>query len=221
MNRISRIAWTSLAAIVAVCAAGVAQADDNGWYLGASLGASNYGNGIDNSASQLQQNLTSEGLTNTATSNAAATGGDVFVGYSFNRYFALEGGYYNMGSATIDDTVTAPAPGTGHIDLKLDGWRLDAVGTYPMSDAWSLFARLGAINASVKEDISASGSVSATTPGASSTNSTFDLGVGVQFNTSRSWGIRLGLTQFHNVGDSNSTGNGNVGFAYVSALYRF
>ncbi len=60
----------------------------------------------------------------------------LFGGYAFNRYFAAEAAYIDAG--TLRDTVEG-------VDLSVesDGLVLAALGMLPLTDAFSLFAKLG------------------------------------------------------------------------------
>jgi len=62
------------------------------------------------------------------------------AGWSFNDYFALEGGYHNFGDfeQEFDDLGT---PVT--VSLSADGFTLGAVGSLPVTDRFSLIGRAG------------------------------------------------------------------------------
>lgn len=63
------------------------------------------------------------------------------VGWRFNDYLAIDGGYHNFGrfDQTFDDAGTPI-----DVSLKADGFTLGAIGSLPISDRFSLFARAGA-----------------------------------------------------------------------------
>ncbi|MDE2345213.1 MAG: hypothetical protein KGL13_01975, partial [Gammaproteobacteria bacterium] len=98
---------------------------------------------------------------------------------------------------------------------------IDAVGNLPLNDMWSLFANAGLIEASIKENVGVSSGITGIANSESSNNTTYDIGGGVQLNIENNWAFRLGYMQFHNVGDSNTTGSGNVNYAYLGAFYYF
>ena len=58
----------------------------------------------------------------------------LFGGYELNRYFAVEGGYADFGEIE-------PNAGTA---LEADTFHLTAVGTFPVNDVFSLYAKAGA-----------------------------------------------------------------------------
>jgi len=65
----------------------------------------------------------------------------ISVGWRLNDYFAVDGGYQNFGrfDQTFDDAGTPV-----DLSLKADGFTLGAIGSLPINDRFSLFARAGA-----------------------------------------------------------------------------
>jgi hypothetical protein len=80
----------------------------------------------------------------------------LFVGYSFSPYVALESGWFNSGN--LNGTVGGfPISSTqtfngGQRKLKVRGVSLDVVGTLPISDNFSGFARAGVLASRVAND---------------------------------------------------------------------
>jgi len=225
MKRPLSVFKTILIAVLAISgllSMSIAQADDSGqWYVGFAIGQSNYGSDIESGASLLNQELTNAGYTNTVTYSKTETGYVPRFGYRFNQYFSLEGNYFNMGSANVNAAITYPVSGNLSVDIKLTGFGIDAVGSYPLNDMWSLFANGGIIEASVKDSVAANALGNGAANNESSNNTTYDIGGGVQMNATNNWSLRLGYMQYHNVGDNNTTGSGNVNYAYLGAFYYF
>jgi len=73
--------------------------------------------------------------------DADSTAYRVSIGWRLNDYLAIDGGYQNFGrfDQTFDDAGTPI-----DISLKADGFTLGAIGSLPLSDRFSLFARGGA-----------------------------------------------------------------------------
>ena len=73
---------------------------------------------------------------------------EVFAGYEFNRWFALEGGYLNGGDATEDFF-------DGAVRLESSAVYATALGSLPITDALSVYARAGVIkwDAEVRETL--------------------------------------------------------------------
>ncbi len=80
----------------------------------------------------------------------------VYAGYQFNKYLALEGGFvdFNDVKATVDYTTGAAPRGTSYFVAENDAWMLAAMGTLPVTDSISVFAKLGASNWSSKQRVS-------------------------------------------------------------------
>src|ERR1700736_2395430 len=80
----------ALAAIASPCAV----ADDSGWYVGANVGQARAK--IDDPG--IARGLLAGGFTTTSIQDDDHHFGfNLFGGYQFNRYFALEGGYFDLG----------------------------------------------------------------------------------------------------------------------------
>src|ERR1700733_2678382 len=104
-------------ATVAVTLSPTAFADDDaGWYAGFNAGESRAT--IDDG--RITAGLLGDGFTTTSISDDNSHFGfKVFGGYEFNRYLALEGGYFNLGQFGFTaDTVPA---GSFRGDIKLHG----------------------------------------------------------------------------------------------------
>lgn len=70
----------------------------------------------------------------------------VAVGYRFNRYLALEGGYRNFGEMRAGYTLRDGPVVTGQdTRYQASGPGLAALGMLPLSPSWRLFARIDAI----------------------------------------------------------------------------
>jgi len=117
-SNMNSLAFKSLvAAAVAVCSVGTATAyaADNGFYLGGSLGFSRYHDSI-----------------NGVSGDGTPFSGKVFGGYQINRYMGVEAGYADLGR--VDNS-------TGNINGHAE--YLDAVGTLPLGDRFSLLGSAG------------------------------------------------------------------------------
>lgn len=107
----------SALAIVSMAVSAEAHADDkhSGIYLGAGVG---------------------EVTNKVAGFEADGVAIKFFGGYAFNQYFALEAAYIDAG--TLKDTVDGL-----DVSVDNDGFVVAALGKLPLTDAFSLFAKLG------------------------------------------------------------------------------
>ncbi|HYR34373.1 MAG TPA: outer membrane beta-barrel protein, partial [Burkholderiales bacterium] len=60
----------------------------------------------------------------------------IFGGYQFNKNFAAEFGYTDLGKAKFSDP-------TFSAEFKAYVWELSAIGAFPVMDAFSIYGRLG------------------------------------------------------------------------------
>ena len=104
----------------------------DGWYAGLGVGQSQYRN----VASYIDATVKPVGTTPTSASTRSEAW-KVYTGYQFNTYLGVEGGYTNLNDMTAKT-------GTLRTNVKSDAWTLAAVGTYPLTDKFSVNAKLGA-----------------------------------------------------------------------------
>src|SRR5207342_2946038 len=87
-----------------------AVAAESGWYLGGGIGQSQANIADDRISTQ----LSGYGLTMTSIDDDDKdTGYKLFGGYKFNKYFAVEGGYFNLGKFGFTANTTPPGTFTG------------------------------------------------------------------------------------------------------------
>lgn len=104
-------------------------------------------------------------------------GGKLYGGYSFTPNFSLEAGYADLGRITSD---------AGRV--RADSWFLDAVGSLPLGNDFSLLGRVGLIDGQLRRDLNGSqidGSASASERGTG-----YKLGAGLQYDFSKSTSLR-------------------------------
>lgn len=196
-----------------------AQADnEHGWYGAMTLGVSSYGNSQDDE-DNLQSELNSEGIQANVHVDDNPAAFSLGLGYHFNDNFALEVSYLDLGDATAHVHVFSPGNFglTEHLDAS--GATVDAIGLIPVSERVSLFGKLGMFNYSLNDRIDSDQAIGPQPPDASGT--TWDWGLGVQIKISRMVGIRAGYSNYHGVGDANTTGKQNIGLAYGQVYLNF
>ncbi|HUP94992.1 MAG TPA: outer membrane beta-barrel protein [Burkholderiales bacterium] len=116
----------------------------------------------------------------------------VFAGYQFNRHLAVEAAYSDFGEATTSATL-AGVPITATIKAK--ALELVGVGLLPVTDSFSVYAKLGVFHSDA--DATTSGAVVAT----SSDKSTgFTIGLGVQYEFVRRFAARFEWQRYNDIG---------------------
>lgn len=122
---------------------GAAQAQDTGFYVGGSLGRSDF---QDFNGRDIDRGMASLGLTSQTSTDDTDTGWKLFVGYQIMPYFAVEGAYTDFGDATARSFISAPpavAPLTVHTNVEATAWTLSALGMLPLGNNFTPFVRLG------------------------------------------------------------------------------
>jgi len=96
----------------------------------------------------------------TLTDDTDSYAGKVLVGYRFNKYFGIEGGYVDV--AKLSATASAPGGGTISATAKLQGGQLAAIVWLPATDKLSLFGKLGGAAIRTKYEETGSADVKST-----------------------------------------------------------
>jgi len=209
--------WIVAAGLAAFAASGVQAAEPASganWYLGA---------GVGQSRAKIDDSTISTALVGTGARFSAVTRDEtevsykLYVGYQYNRYLGFEGGVFNLGSYTFNAT-TVPA-GTLNGALKNTvGSNLDVVGTLPLGDRFSLFARAGIQSSKTRDLFSASGlALRQVAPGKNEVG--YKAGVGAGFDFTRNVGMRAEWERYR-VGDGLD-GKMNVNVLSLNLLYKF
>lgn len=178
--------WTLSTLALAGLAMPATAADPSHWYLGAGLGQSQ----ADIAEREIRADLLASGLTTSEFADEESDFGyKLFAGYQFNRYLALEGGYFDLGQ--FDYTATTVPAGTLSGKLKFRGLNLDLVGMMPFSERAAVFARIGAHHGKTNVAFAGTGAVNVLNPSESETNTNYKFGVGLQYNVTDALALRL------------------------------
>jgi OmpA-OmpF porin, OOP family len=213
MNIARALGIASLAALT-LTAGGMAAAEDAGWYTGFNAGQSRAK--IDDQ--RIADGLAADGFDTTSIYN-----GDrhfafkVYGGYSFNRYIALETGYFNLGKFGFTaDTVPA---GSLRGQIKVQGLNTDVVGSIPIGDKFSLFARAGLNYAQAKDSYSGTGLVVVTDPQTRKTEPNYKFGFGAEYDFTRHFGMRIEAERYRI--DDAAGNKGDIDLFSGGLIFRF
>lgn len=155
------------------------------------------------------------GQSNSDTTCPAATSCDdsdtawkIFGGLEVNEYISMEVGYADMGKVTYTGTTTGTR--------EVDGMTLRVLGTYALNPSFTLFAT-GGMNI-LQADMK-------TVPGASDdTDVAWSAGLGMQYNFTKSVGLRVEWERYFEVGSSNfngGTGEADVDLISAGVVFKF
>lgn len=192
----SNFASAAALALALACPAIQAFGQDSHFFVGAAVGSSNKRDGCD-------------GLPGGVSCDHKDAGWKLFGGYQFNKYLGAELGYTDLGK------VKASGGGLS-AKAKIDGFELTGVGTLPLADKFSAYAKLGFIRSDV--DTSAKFAGVKVSEKDHSTDLTF--GLGLRYDFTSSVGARLEWQHYDNVGNS-STGKSDVNLLSVGVLFKF
>lgn len=222
MNRLARKhkmtpthAWRLSLVALATMTAPTAFSQDSAYYYGGlSIGQSQAK--IDEQG--ITASLRSAGLTTTSMSkDESDTAYKLFGGYQFNRNFAIEAGYFDLGAFGYTAN-TAPA-GTLNGRIKIQGLNLDLVGTLPVSERLSIIGRIGAQGARSRDTFSASGAVGVVDANPRKTEVNYKLGLGLQYEFSDSFFVRAEAERYR---INDAVGNhGDIHLYTVSLVFPF
>lgn len=194
----------------------LAQDMDTGWYGGLNVGKS-YSD-FDNS--RIVNDQLRGSSVNSVTGfedDERDIGYKIFGGYQFNRYFALEGGYFDLGQ--FDFTAQTQPAGTLAGQFKVRGLNLDLVGIAPLTDKFSVFARAGANYAEVRDRFSGSGAVNVLDASPDKHDTNYKYGAGLEYAFTRALSMRLEAERYR---IDDAVGNdADIDLTSLGLVYRF
>jgi OOP family OmpA-OmpF porin len=224
MKTTSKLAALIALACATMMSANAASTDDSifinpdwansAWYMGAGVGQSRAN--IDDQ--RLIRSLTANGATlNTFTKDEKDLGFKLFVGKQLNQYFALEGGYFDLGK--FDFAATTSGNGTLRGEAGFRGVNLDLVGQLPLTQRLSLLGRVGGQYAKTNTHFSGNRLNAVTDPNPSERKFNAKVGLGLEYKLSEALALR-GEVERYRLNDA--VGNrGDVDLASVSLVYKF
>ena len=134
-----------VATVLAVSLAGVVHAQSiTPWYAGVSIGSTK----SNVNAGEVNDFFRSLGYGSPSTSAEDKDAAYKFsLGYRFSPVIAVEGFYADLGKYNTRTSVATPFVGSVSADYKAKGYGVNAVLSAPISQAFSVYGRLGVIQA--------------------------------------------------------------------------
>jgi OmpA-OmpF porin, OOP family len=191
------------AAALAMLTATPAWSQDAGFYLGASIGQSKAKDTCDDSAG--------------FSCDDKDTAWKIFAGYQFNRHFAVEAGYTDLGEVTV-----SAASGTSSVrgTIELSAFELMAVGSFPVADRFSLYGKLGLYRAETEQRLQVTLGTLTVSDNKTEKNADLTFGFGARFDITRNLGVRAEWQRYLDVG-GGEIGEDDVDVLSVGILWRF
>lgn len=140
----------------------------------------------------------------------------VYGGYEFNRNFAAEVGFANLGEQreAVSGTVSLSPES---VDRRRDAWAITGalVGSLAVTNAFGVFGKLGLAYWNAQASLSASGA------GGSGTTDGIDLayGMGLLYGFNRGTAMRVEWERFSGVGEKGSASD--IDLISVGVVHRY
>ena len=189
--------WLIVLGLLAGGFAVPAAAQETGLYVGGSIGYAQYKDICD-------------AVSPAVTCDDNDTAWRAFGGYQFNRHFALEFGFANLGESS-----GSGAPGSFSVEAK-EAFDLSGVFNMPVATSLALLLRIGAhrTRTTIDEQLQGFGTVHE-----AKTGSSFTYGLGAEYALGKV-GVRAEWMRYDNI-DSGQRGETDVDVFSVGALFRF
>ncbi len=152
-----------------------------------------------------------------------STGAKLLVGYSFNRNFAVEGGYAVLGESSVNMDFRNGLVSVGgfNMEYEMSAVFVDAVGMLPLSEKWSLIGRVGVSYSKIDATFNGSPvTIIASNDDKSESKVREKFGAGVDYNPNPVFTVRAEWERYK-MPDPLSNKVFNVNAATLSVLYRF
>lgn len=160
-----------------------AGATEPGFYLGGGIGSSEF-----DSTGELERICEEEGLD--CSSDDSDTGFRFFGGYQINDWFAVEGGYTDLGALSAAPSLE-PAV---RAEFTMSGVELALLPQLPLGEVAFLYGRLGAIFG--EAELTARTAIPGLSVSESETGPALAYGVGAGFNLGSRFSLRFDWTRF-------------------------
>ena len=146
----------------------------------------------------------------------------ILGGYQFNRNFALEFGYADLGAASAS-TPSFFLPGFGTVpaaNLKIEAtvFELLAVGILPIADRFSLYGKAGLARSETETSVNFANGLSRSE---SDSGTSLTFGGGVRFDVTRNLGIRLEWQRYTDVPEAVTDSEGDIDVISLGVIFRF
>jgi opacity protein-like surface antigen len=150
------------------------------------------------------------------------------VGYRFNRWLALEGGYVDLGDTTFRASTPAMLDGvpdsadtfTQKLTSNIAGLTASVLGIVPINFRWELYGRAGLLIGNDELDVRASNSVGSASFDVSESATDTVVGAGVAFFLAEIYSVRAEYTRILDAGDEIS-GENDIDMLSLGLTVRF
>ena len=186
---------------------------NSAWTIGAGVGQSRAN--IDDA--RLIRSLSANGATlGSFGTDERDRGFKLFAGKQLNQYFAVEGGYFDLGKFGFNATTSGNGVLNGETGFR--GANLDLVGQFPLSQRFSLLGRIGMNYAKTSTHFTGNRLAAVTNPNPSERKVGAKAGLGLEYKFSEALAVRAEVERYR---INDAVGNrGDVDQASVSLVYK-
>ncbi|MBG9390445.1 outer membrane beta-barrel protein [Caenimonas aquaedulcis] len=204
----------SLVTLAALACSPVFAAEPLGAYIGGNYGSTR--GHFDNPAS-ITPYVGPGFAVSGASEDSRDKGWKLYGGYRISPYFAVEGGYFDLGS--FDYRYTTVPAGSFAGELRPRGVNLDLLGILPIGDRFSVFGRVGAAYVDSRTSYSRTGAVTTIFANDGDKHLRPKVGVGMQYAFTERLSVRAELERYR-INDPVRN-KSNIDMASVGLVYYF
>jgi OOP family OmpA-OmpF porin len=132
----------------------------------------------------------------------------IYGGLEVNEYISMEVGYVQLGK--VEYSVPTGSRETHGMIMQL-------VGTYAFNPNFTLIGRGGMNILNTEVD----GAVAGPSGNTGDTDVSWSLGLGAQYNFTKSMGLRMEWERYFEVGDADSTGEADIDLITAGLVFKF
>ena len=150
------------------------------------------------------------------------------VGWRLTEHIAFEGGYMDLGEVVYRDRSTGfragvpdPQDWAQNVESSTSGIALSALGVWPLSYRWELYARAGVLISNNTKRIFITDGVGSESGRASKSGADLLAGVGVSFSIVEIYNLRLELGRVFDAGEDDTLDEADVDTATLNIAVSF
>jgi hypothetical protein len=166
--------------------------------------------------------------TTTASFDAEDSAYGFVVGWRLTEHIALEGGYLDLGEVVYRDRSTGVFTGLSepenwaqNVESSTSGIALSALGIWPLSYRWEVYARAGVLISNNTESVFITDGVGSETLRASKSGADLLAGVGVSFSIVEIYNVRLEYGRVFDAGEDATLDEADVDMAMLNITVSF
>ena len=150
------------------------------------------------------------------------------VGWRLTEHIALEGGYIDLGEVVYRDRSTGlfadqpePEDWAQNVESSTSGIALSALGIWPLSYRWEVYARAGVLISNNTESVFITDGIGSESLRASKSGADLLAGVGVSFSIVEIYNLRLEFGRVFDAGEDDTLDEADVDMATFNIAVSF